>query len=94
MPTICDIVRSKSALCLKIVTTVAAIENAAKRMATMPVVREKASKPSKERKVTDALNTTAALTVFKRQRKGDFKRRWIGRTTRQVHAPMTSVGVA
>jgi hypothetical protein len=27
----------------------------------MPVVREKASKPGKERKVTDALNTTAAL---------------------------------
>jgi hypothetical protein len=42
-------------------TTVAAIENAAKRIATIPVVREKASKPGKERKVTDALNTTAAL---------------------------------
>jgi hypothetical protein len=48
-------------LCLKIATTVAAIENAARRMATMPVVREKASKPGKERKVTDALNTMAAL---------------------------------
>jgi hypothetical protein len=58
---ICEIGRSKSALCLKMATTVAAIENAAKRIATIPVVREKASKPGKERKVTDALNTTAAL---------------------------------
>ena len=63
MPT-CDIGRSKSALCLKIATTVAAIENAAKRTATMPVVREKASKPGKERKVTDALNTTAAFGLL------------------------------
>ena len=78
------------------VKTVAAIENVAKRMATTPVVREKASKPGKERKVTDVLNTTAASNrfFFKRQRKVGFSRRLIGRTTRQVHAPMTSVGVA
>lgn len=56
-----DIGRSKSALCLNIATTVAAIENVAKTMATMPVVREKASKPGKERNVTDALNIMAAL---------------------------------
>jgi hypothetical protein len=72
MPTICDIGRSRSVLCLKIATTVAAIENAAKRMATMPVVREKASKTGKERRVTDAFNTTAALTVFKRQGRSVF----------------------
>jgi hypothetical protein len=74
MPTICDIGRSKSALGLKIATTVAAIENAAKRMATMPVVHEKASMTGKERKVTDALNTTAAFNrfFFKRQRKVGF----------------------
>ena len=89
----CDRGRSKSALCLKIATTVAAIENAAKSMATMPVVLERASKPGKERKVTDALNTTAAL---QRQWKVGFykKGRCIGLTTRQVQAPMTSVGVA
>jgi hypothetical protein len=46
---------------LKIATSVAAIENAPKRMATKLVVRERASKPGKERKVTDALNTMAAL---------------------------------
>jgi hypothetical protein len=58
---ICEIGRSNSDLCLKIATTVAAIENAAKRIATMSVVREKAFKPGKERGVTDALNRTAAL---------------------------------
>jgi hypothetical protein len=60
MPTF-DIGRSKSALYLKIATSVAAIENVAKTMATMPAVREKGSKPGKEMKVTDALNTMAAL---------------------------------
>jgi hypothetical protein len=65
---ICEIGRSKSALCLKIATTVDAIENAAKRIATIPVIREKASKPGKERKVTDALNTTAALNDDKEGR--------------------------
>ena len=89
---ICDIGRSKSALRLKIAKTVAAIENTAKRMVTMPVVREKASKPGKERKVTDAFNITAALrqgrSVASKGEKGD------GHTTRKVHAPMSSVGVA
>jgi hypothetical protein len=50
-------------------TTVAAIENAANRIATIPVILEKASKPGKERKVTEALNTTAALQK-KRNDKG------------------------
>ena len=60
MPT-CDICRSKSALSLKIATTVATIENAAKRIATMAVIRGKAYKPGKETKVTDTLNTMTAL---------------------------------
>jgi len=90
MPT-CEIGRSKSALCPKIATTATAIENAAKlSIATMPIILEKASNPGKERKFTDALNTTAAL-----------QRQWsillakgesvcIRRATR----PMTSVGAA
>ena len=83
--------RSKSVLCLKIATTVAAFENAAKRMATIPVVREKESKPGKERKVTDALNTTAAL------RNDDKEGRFLLR--RKVmnlpqDRPITRVGVA
>ena len=92
MPT-CEIGRYKSALCLKIGTSVVFIENAAKKMATMPVVFEKATNPGKKRKVTDALKTTASLTTtmvgFAKQ-KG---RVCIGRTTRQAHAPMGSVGV-
>jgi len=47
-------------LCLKIATTVAAIENAEKKIATMAINREKESKPDRERKVTDALNTMTA----------------------------------
>ena len=60
MPT-CDIGRSELALCLKTATTVAAIEKPAKKIATMAVIREKESKPDKERKVTDMLNTMTAL---------------------------------
>jgi hypothetical protein len=74
------------------VTTVAAIKNAAKSMATMPVILEKAFKPGKKRKVTDALNTTAAL---QRQWKVGFaKHKWggcIGLTTRQVCASITGI---
>ena len=50
----CDIGHSKSLLYPKIATTVDAIENAAKRITT---ISEKAFKPGKERKATDALNT-------------------------------------
>ena len=57
----CDIGRPGSALCLKIATIVAAIENAAKRIATIDIIREKASKPDKKKKMTDALNTMTAL---------------------------------
>ena len=60
MPT-CDIFHSKLSLCLKIATTVAAIENAEKRIATMVVIREKASKPGIDKKITDTLNTKKAL---------------------------------
>jgi hypothetical protein len=72
---------------------VAAIENVAKRIATMPVVHEKASKPG--RKVTDALNTTAPLRTTTKKVGLLSKGRKEGcmvLTTRQVHAPMTSVG--
>ena len=61
----------------------------------MPVVREKESKPSKKRKgqSQNVLNITVALRP---QRKVGLlsKRGVYGRTTRQVYAPITSVGVA
>jgi hypothetical protein len=46
---------------MKIATTVAAIEDAEKRIAITAVIREKSSKPGKDRKITDALNTMTAL---------------------------------
>ena len=72
------------------------IENVAKRIATMPVVREKEPKPSKKRKgqSQNVLNTTVASSLRLQRKVGLLSKRGVyGRTTRQVYAPITSVGV-
>ena len=89
--------RSKSALCLKTATPVAATANAANRTATMLGVRVKPSKPGKERNVTDALSINAALKNEKAIEKKRFTPVQVTRkgrmlTIRQVHAPMMKIG--
>ena len=91
-----DTGRSSSALCLKTATPVAASANAAKSIATMAAVRVTPSKPGKERKVTDALNTIAALYIYIRairrynDEAAEFKSK--GLTIKQVQAPIINIG--
>ena len=56
----CGIGRPRSVLCRRIATAVEKSENVANTTATIPDVRAILSRPGKERKVTDALKTTAA----------------------------------
>ena len=53
--------RSKSALNLNTLTAVDVMENDAHKIATKLAMRARLSNPGKERNVTDALNTIAAL---------------------------------
>ena len=72
----------------------AAIENATKRIATMQVVREKASKPEGHRRAQYNGSLTKrrqGRSVFAKQEGREGSN---GLTTRQAHGPMTSLGVA
>ena len=97
MPTIpstptCAIGRSRSALCRKTATPVAATANAAKRTATMLALRVILSRPGKERNVTDALRTRAA---FGTNSEKEGLKPLHGKqclTIKQVHAPMMKSG--
>ncbi len=88
---ICGALLIISALNLKIATSVAAMENEAKRVATRPGTRETASTPGKERNVTEALNTIAAYGIGSA---GVWlvKGQAIIRTTIHVQAPIRIVG--
>lgn len=88
----CDTGRSKSALCLRIATPLAAIAKTAKRIVTIAVVRVILSKPGRERKVTDVLNTIAAFFLCACVMREKLHKAEKRLTMRHVHAPMMSIG--